>query len=66
MKKIHAFFEYLTFLIKPSAQERDDFADFFLRASSSEQKKLFKRVIRKANHDQKKYLEAYEASVKKM
>ncbi len=64
MKKFCAFFEYLVFLVKPKKQERDDFADFFLRASSAEQKKVFKRVIRKANHDQKKYLEAYEASIK--
>ncbi len=35
---------------------KDDFADFFLRTKSSEQKKIYKRVIKKANEDQKKYL----------
>lgn len=43
-----------------STKQKDDFADFFLHASSREQKKVLKRVVRKANDDQKKYLDAYE------
>lgn len=62
MTKLIEFFENLIFTVKPKEQDRDDFADFFLRASSADQKKVFKRVIRKANQDQKKYLERYEMS----
>ena len=52
------FFREYIFIGK--SEEQDDFADFFLRASSKEKKKVFKRVIRKANQDQRKYIERYE------
>lgn len=58
MIKILEFFRESIFIGK--SEEKDDFADFFLRASSKEKKKVFKRVIRKANQDQKKYIERYE------
>jgi hypothetical protein len=62
MTKLITFFENLIFTIKSKGQDHDDFADFFLRTSSADQKKVFKRVIRKANQDQKKYLVRYEMS----
>lgn len=52
--------KFIKNIFKNKEEERDDFADFFLRASSKEKKKVFKRVIRKANEDQKKYIERYE------
>ncbi|MCK4635706.1 MAG: hypothetical protein KAT32_02485 [Candidatus Moranbacteria bacterium] len=52
--------EFFKDIIISKSEEQDDFADFFLRASSKEKKKVFKRVIRKANKDQKKYIERYE------
>ncbi len=53
--------------IAPVAQnldEKDDFADFFLRASAGEKKSFFKKAITKANKDQQRYLRIYEEGVK--
>lgn len=61
MIKIINFFENLIFAER-NIEGEDDFADFFLRAKPKDKKILFKRVIRKANKDQKKYLDRYERS----
>lgn len=65
MRKVFTFFEDLLFTVKKSGENQDDFADFFLRASSGEQKEVFKRIIRRANMDQKKYIDKYEQSQSK-
>ncbi len=52
--------KFIKNIFRKKEEESDDFADLLLRASSKEKKKVFKRVIRKANQDQKKYIERYE------
>lgn len=43
--------------------KRDEFADFFERTSSRDQKKVFKEVVKKVNADQKLVVERYNKKV---
>ena len=62
MIKLITFFENLFFTVKKGGENQDDFADFFLRTSSGKQKEVFRRIIYKANMDQKKYIDKFEKS----
>jgi hypothetical protein len=47
-----------------SKAEKSDFSAFFHDASSAEKMRVMKKVIRKANEDQRKVIEKYEKMTK--
>ncbi|MEK7105498.1 MAG: hypothetical protein AAB865_02345 [Patescibacteria group bacterium] len=51
---------HLTQLFKTKSKPKTDFSEFFISASEQEQKKLFTKVLRAANQDQKEIADRYE------
>ena len=55
-----AFIKHLFVKEHASKAEKSDFSAFFHDASSAEKLKVMKKVIRKANEDQRKVIEKYD------